>query len=1022
MATYYIDFVAGSDSNNGTSTSTPWKRVKGDSNATGTAAGATLAAGDTIVFKGGVVYLGGFTISTSGTSGNPIVYDGSGATWGTGKAIIDREYLRNGVCINLAKSVSHVTVKGFELRHAGGWADDDPVVTGANNTTPITTNTGGTGISLYSWPGGNSHVLIEDIYAHRIGGWRNTAGWQRIAIQGSAVQMLNANNITVRGIEVTKTSVGVRVASTTSTDNIVVEDCDMHNYIMWGVDVTANATNAAFSNIHIRRNSIYNTAEFDDGNWSGVPNDNHPHTNGVFVRRNPYDSTWENVRIYENRFWCDDRGSSTGGTACVFVSSGPSVIIYNNVMDRDAKTRGISIAYPNKNTQKQVVRIYNNFIRTTGAIGIENAGEADPAKREIHIQNNILLQAPGTNANWQFLYNNVSPLPDTLNNNIYLSVGWNVSQKFILSPNWSKFADLQAAGFEANGAYIDPLIVDLSDSPVANNNRLLTASSPARSAGANLSSFFSTDAAGNSRPTSGAWDVGPFQYQPPVTTHHVTQSGAGSANGTSEANAWSVADFNTSGNWSSTVGTSGKISPGDTVMLHGTFTSGIIVRGSGQSANRITILFADNAKFSAPAFNGIVIDVGQRSYVTIDGGTNGIIENTDNGTPGSFGNTVNTTGVRIQQAVGVHVTRLLFRNLYQRTSTTDANYSAGSSGIEQKPSNAIYGFSGTRISYCTFHDMSRGVGFTAGDTSGDIEVHDCTIYNVDDGVVMAPGWNDRTLDGAKVYRNRIYGFSKWDDANPANQWHHDGVHVFAVAPGSSYHNVHVFNNVIGPDYGNRATSGIYMSGYLGNGNLIYQNILFSKTGDNPNNGQIFTRPGPGSGTLRIYNNVSLGEGQGVGISITGQDSGAARSVTLANNIAVGITAVAVYYHERITLTSNRNLLYDAPSSFPGAYVYSIGNNASPRTIEQWQALGFDADSVYADPLLTETYRLGAGSPARSAGANLSSFFTTDAAGNTRPASGAWDIGAFQYGEAPPPTPPAARGRKRRGAKLLSFFR
>jgi hypothetical protein len=502
-----------------------------------------------------------------------------------------------------------------------------------------------------------------------------------------------------------------------------------------------------------------------------------------------------------------------------------------------------------------------------------------------------------------------------------------------------------------------------------------------------------------------------------MATYHVTQSGAGSANGTSEANAWSVSDFNTSGNWSSTPGTSGKISPGDTVMLHGTFTSGIIVHGSGQSGNRITVLFADNAKFSAPAFSGIVIDVGQRSYITIDGGTNGIIENTDNGTPASFGNTVGTTGVRIQQAVGVHVTRLLIRNLYQRTSTTDTNYSAGGSGVHQVPNNAIYGFSGTRISHCTFHDMSRGVGFTAGDTSGDVEVHDCTIYNVDDGVVLAPGWVDRTLDGAKVYRNRIYGFSKWDDSTATNQWHHDGVHVFATASGSSYHNVHVFDNVIGPDYGNRATSGIYMSGNLGSGNLIYQNTLFSETGDNPNNGQITTRPFPGSGTLRIYNNVSLGGGQGAGIFITGQDSGAARSVTLANNIAVGITAVTVYYHERITLTSNRNLLHDAPTSFPGAYVYSIGGSASAQTIAQWQALGFDADSVYADPLLTETYRLSAGSPAVGAGENLSAYFTTDAAGVTRPASGAWDIGAYVY------VPPAAAGPRSLGRRLISgiFF-
>ena len=57
-ATYYVDFAAGSDSANGTSSSTPWKHCKGDSNATGTAAGTTLTAGDVVNFKGGIIYTG----------------------------------------------------------------------------------------------------------------------------------------------------------------------------------------------------------------------------------------------------------------------------------------------------------------------------------------------------------------------------------------------------------------------------------------------------------------------------------------------------------------------------------------------------------------------------------------------------------------------------------------------------------------------------------------------------------------------------------------------------------------------------------------------------------------------------------------------------------------------------------------------------------------------------------------------------------------------------------------------------
>ncbi|MCE9553348.1 MAG: RHS repeat protein, partial [Planctomycetes bacterium] len=51
--------------------------------------------------------------------------------------------------------------------------------------------------------------------------------------------------------------------------------------------------------------------------------------------------------------------------------------------------------------------------------------------------------------------------------------------------------------------------------------------------------------------------------------------------------------------------------------------------------------------------------------------------------------------------------------------------------------------------------------------------------------------------------------------------------------------------------------------------------------------------------------------------------------------------------------------------------------------------------LFADPLHSD-FRLRPGSALIDTGANLSADFTTDIAGNTRPASGPWDIGAFEY--------------------------
>jgi len=84
---YYVDFANGNDANSGTSASKPWKRVPGDSEATGIPASAVLKGGDTVRFKGGVSYRGALRLKFSGTAEEPIVFTGTG--YGVGSAIFD---------------------------------------------------------------------------------------------------------------------------------------------------------------------------------------------------------------------------------------------------------------------------------------------------------------------------------------------------------------------------------------------------------------------------------------------------------------------------------------------------------------------------------------------------------------------------------------------------------------------------------------------------------------------------------------------------------------------------------------------------------------------------------------------------------------------------------------------------------------------------------------------------------------------------------------------------------------------
>jgi hypothetical protein len=101
-----------------------------------------------------------------------------------------------------------------------------------------------------------------------------------------------------------------------------------------------------------------------------------------------------------------------------------------------------------------------------------------------------------------------------------------------------------------------------------------------------------------------------LQFLLPLSTfaasYYVTQSGAGSQNGTSLANAWSLATFN-----KSTTPTGG-----DTVFFSGTFTSGVTPAANGTSSAQLVLDFGTNK-----ATIGAYIGFYSNSYLTVNGGT-----------------------------------------------------------------------------------------------------------------------------------------------------------------------------------------------------------------------------------------------------------------------------------------------------------------------------------------------------------------------------------------------------------------
>jgi parallel beta-helix repeat protein len=95
--TFYVDFDHGADDRDGLSDKTAFKHAPGDAEAGEAVKKITLAAGDKVLFKGGVAYRGTIIVAESGADGAPIVYDGNSAgTFGQGKAIIDGSEITSG--------------------------------------------------------------------------------------------------------------------------------------------------------------------------------------------------------------------------------------------------------------------------------------------------------------------------------------------------------------------------------------------------------------------------------------------------------------------------------------------------------------------------------------------------------------------------------------------------------------------------------------------------------------------------------------------------------------------------------------------------------------------------------------------------------------------------------------------------------------------------------------------------------------------------------------------------------------
>jgi hypothetical protein len=503
-----------------------------------------------------------------------------------------------------------------------------------------------------------------------------------------------------------------------------------------------------------------------------------------------------------------------------------------------------------------------------------------------------------------------------------------------------------------------------------------------------------------------------------ATDIYVASSAAGAQDGSSCANAKVYTFFNSSGNWGSG---STQIGPGTTVHICGTITGGTAAslfqfQSSGTSGNPVTLKFEANAILQAPYFalgssaSGGISGVSGLSYITIDGGTNGLIQSTLNGSSGAT--CPGGTCTNQQDAQGIYftnITNLTVKNLqigpmYVRVNTESTS---GASTCIYLDNQSHSGAANILVQNNNIHDCGDGIFYFFGTNDGTFELASNTMSSIDGDLRM--GGNSGTninLSGLKIHDNDFSNWSNWDDENIGYHNHHEALQVYGGNPGLA--NCYIWNNYVHGSFGNGTAPGFYLDNNA-NGSGTYHCTLFNNLfyvtnavqGDAAITGQ---NEGGGPVVMNVYNNTILAPNYaGVGAvyfhstNVTGD---------LRNNVITGyLSALWIDGSALLPTTSDYNDWYQ----FNNGTVQD-DNNSNFYTLAQWQTFSsLDAHSIASNPNLNNTtYHPNSGSPAIGLGQNLTSLCTgvlvalcTDKAGVARPASGNWDAGAFQF--QPPPS-------------------
>lgn len=508
-----------------------------------------------------------------------------------------------------------------------------------------------------------------------------------------------------------------------------------------------------------------------------------------------------------------------------------------------------------------------------------------------------------------------------------------------------------------------------------------------------------------------------------ATDVYVTQNGAGGQNGTNLANAFPIGALSSSSNCGSGFN---QIGPDTVVHINanasGTGTANFPANGTmfsfqcdGTNGHPVILQFQAGDIWQAPYFSAsAAIQISNRSFVTIDLG-GATIQDTLNGTPGFTCPGGPCTSQKLSVLIqALHCNTCEIRNgtlanVYVHQQCEGNSKCDGSGDTNH---NAIqYGGPNFKAHDLTMHDVTWAMLENASVGDDNIQIYNNDIYHMDHGIACGAG-PGVTVGHFYIHDNHFHDMAIFDtgvlDAN-----HHDGIHCFSSLNTGKIQNIYIYNNLFDGNQGQCCvTAWVFLEGGSGSGATpwtdktgtayVFNNVFVGSL--DIGNGQLSVDAGTGH---KIYNNVIMQTGpqQSGGKCFNARGSAGTEAITFVNNAVQGCAQAYSFDNAVSIVAMNNNAYANLTGQGNETFNWTGHTNGNVNSLSAWRSVcNCDANSVGGTSgtlSLSNTGIPQTGSMVVGIGTNLTSAgiagLTLDKAGNPRPSTGAWDVGAYSSG-------------------------